>query len=163
MGRRVMLGVMRAKSSLGLFLTLWAIAHMVSFYWILSDVLRVPGCRGNCFVVSELARDLLGEAFLMLFLGTLLPLFADLALGVIADSCRAFLFFVVLAVLALQVEGLLLDWLIGRFSVPWWNEENWFAWDVFWRLIFPIAFVSFGALCAWLKRRFLSVTHPQHA
>jgi len=156
-------GVMRAKSSLVLFLTLWATAHVVSFYWLLTESLHVPRCRGNCFVVSELAGALFGEAFLMLFLGALLPLFADLGLGVMAHSWRQFFLFLVLAALALQVEGLLLDWLRGRFSVPWWNEEKfWFAQEVFWRFILPMAFISFGALCGWLKRRFLFTAHPKH-
>src|SRR5687768_14843573 len=119
-GARVMPSVMRAKSSLILFLALWVTAHVISFYWLLTNSLYYPRCRGNCFVVSELAHLLLGEAFLMLLLGALLPLFADLGLGVMAHSWRQFFFFVVLAVLALQLEGLLLDWLRGRFSVPWW-------------------------------------------
>ena len=155
--------VMRAKSFLVFVLTLWATAHVVSFYWELTSRLLVPRCRGNCYVISELVYVLLGKVLLSWLL-VMLPLFADLGLGLMAHSWRQFFIFVVLAVLAFQVEFLLVDWLGGRFSVPWWNEERfWFAQEVFWRFIFPMAFVSFGALCVWLKRRFLWVTHPKHA
>jgi hypothetical protein len=154
--------VMRAKSSVVLFLTLWATAHVVSFYWVLTNSLHVPRCRGNCFVVSELARILLGEAFLMLFLGTLLPLFADLGLGVMAHSWRQFLLFVVLAVLALQVEGLLLDWMGRRWSGLMQDYYGW-AREIFFRFALPAIFVSVGTSAGAVKRRYLFVPRSKHA
>ena len=154
--------VMRAKSSLVLFLTLWATAHVVSFYWVLTDSLRVPRCRGNCYVVSELAYVLLGEAFLMLFLGMLLPLFADLGLGLMAHSWRQFFLFVVLAVLAVQIEFLLVDWLGGRFPGL---MEDYYGWarEIFFRFALPAIFVSVGASAGAAKRRYLFVPRSKHA
>src|SRR5918999_97558 len=136
--------VMRAKSYRVVFLTLWVTAHVVSFYWVLTDSLLVPRCRGNCYVVSELAYVLLGEALLWYLLGMLLPLFADLGLGLMAHSWRQFFLFVVIAVLAVQIEFFLVDWLGGRFPGLMRDYYGW-AREIFFRLALPAVFVCAGA------------------
>ena len=112
-------------------------------------------------------------ATLMLFIdrGPLLLLFGLLPILIVAfifgftvHDRPVFAKNLMVVVAAWQIQFLLLDWIRGRFSVPWWNEEKfWFAREVFWRFIFPIALVSLGALCSWLKRRFLFVAHSRHA
>ena len=104
---------MRAKSFLVLVLTLWATAHVFSFYWELTRFLPVPRCRRNCYVVSELAYVLLGKALVSLLLG-MLPLFADLGLGLVAHSWRRFYLLVVLAVLAFKLNSCsLIGWVVA--------------------------------------------------
>jgi hypothetical protein len=153
---------MRAKSFLVLVLTLWAAAHVISFYWELTSWLKVPRCRGNCYVVSELVYVLLGEALLSWLLVYLLPLFADLGLGLMAHSWRQFFLFVVLAVLAVQVEFLLVDWLGGRFPGLMRDYYGW-AREIFFRFALPALFVTVGASAGAVKRKYLFVSRSQHA
>jgi hypothetical protein len=143
-------------------LTVWATAHVVSFYWVLTDFLNIPRCRGNCFTVSELAHVLLGEAFLWYFFVMFLPLFADLGLGVMAHSWRQFFLFIVLAVLAIQIEFLLVDWLGGRFPGLMRDYYGW-AREIFFRFAFPAIFVSVGASVSAIKRKYLFVPRSKHA
>ena len=152
---------MRAKSFLVLVLTLWATAHVVSFYWELTSWFHVPRCRGNCYVVSELVYVILGEALLSWLLG-MLPLFADLGLGLMAHSWRQFCLFVVLAVLAFQVEFLLVDWLGDRFRGLMEDYSGW-AREIFFRFAFPAIFVSVGASVSAIKRKNLFVARSKHA
>lgn len=156
---------MSAKSALILLLLFWATAHVVSFYWLWSDALGVPQCRGNCFVVSELARQLFGEPFLIVFLGLLLPLFADLGLGAFADSWRRFVLVLVFAVLGFQIEGVLVDRFSGRLSDPFWMKDYTYRFEreIFWRFAFPAIAVIVGGLAGALKRKYLFAAHIRHA
>lgn len=155
---------MRAKSSSILLIIFWALAHVISFYWIVTDELRVY-CRGNCYVVSELARQLIGEFILAVFLGFLLPMLGDLGLGLLADSWRKFFLVLVLAVLAFQIELLIVDWIGGRLSDPFWLKENAnrFARDILLRFAWPSVAVIVGALVGSVKRKYLFGARIRHA
>ena len=143
---------MRARPSVIASVAFLAVAHVVSVYW------QVSG--HEIYVV----RLLFGETVLLLIIAFALPMFADFMMGTLARSRLQFIFFALLAIGALQIEGLFLDWTAGRFWTPW-IEENYLRWgrEIFWRFVFPAAFVTLGALVGTLLRRNSFVLRSKHA
>jgi hypothetical protein len=160
--RRVNSSVMRANSKMPrspqwlLCLVALTIVHAISLVVLYYDE---TGLRQSLLILF-IGRNGFVYAF------GIAPIFLlPIVLGTVARSWKQFAWLLSGVLVAWQLEFLLLDWLVGRLTDPFWLRENSlrFTREIIARFVLAAALFGVGGLLGLLKRKYLLSLRSKHA
>ena len=128
-------------------LAILLVVHVVSLIVLYYDYI---GLRKSLLLLF------MGQPGFVMAFGFIPLLVLAFAFGLLVQSWRQFGFWVLVVILAWQLEFLLLDLLVGRLTDPFWLEENWlrYAREIIARFAFPTGLLCVGALVGLLQRKY---------